>query len=211
LDDLVAHIDAPRLNKLDITFFNDILFDTPQLIRFICCTPTLKPPEKALVFFGGRAATVYLSSLTSRNYLLCVGILCRNSDWQVSLVHQVCTSSLPPFSTLEDLYIDEDQFSPAHSQDKIENALWLELLHPFGAVKNLYLSQKIAPRIVPALQELVGTRATGVLPTLQNIFLQRLEPWGFVQTGIQRFVATREVISDPIAISPWDGAPRFRG
>jgi len=35
LDDLVARIDAPRLNKLFISFFNQILFDTPQFIQFI--------------------------------------------------------------------------------------------------------------------------------------------------------------------------------
>ena len=39
LDDLVARIDAPQLNSLDITFFNDIVFDTPQLVRFISHTP----------------------------------------------------------------------------------------------------------------------------------------------------------------------------
>ena len=35
LDDLVACIDAPQLNILHIFFFNDIVFDTPQLVRFI--------------------------------------------------------------------------------------------------------------------------------------------------------------------------------
>jgi hypothetical protein len=41
LDDLVAHIDAPRLNKLDVTFFKQNAFDTVQLIQFISRTPTL--------------------------------------------------------------------------------------------------------------------------------------------------------------------------
>jgi hypothetical protein len=205
LDDLVAHIDAPRLNKLHITFFNDIVFDTPQLMRFVCRTPTLKSPEKARVIFGDRFATVNLSSLTSRDDLLHVRFSCRELDWQVSLVHQVLTSSLPPLSTLEDLCIDEDSYWPAHSQDDVENSLWLELLLPFRTVKNLYLCKNFAPRIVSALKELVGTRATGVLPALQNIVLEGLEPSGPVQEGIQQFVAARQVISGPIAVSPWDG------
>jgi hypothetical protein len=39
LEDLVTDIDALQLNKLEITFFNDIVFDTPQLIQFISRTP----------------------------------------------------------------------------------------------------------------------------------------------------------------------------
>jgi hypothetical protein len=105
---------------------------------------------------------------------------------------------------LEHLYIEEDKYSRAHWRDDIENSLWLELLHPFRAVKNLYLSEKIAIRVVPALKELDGIRATEVLPTLQNVFLEKLEPSGPVQEGFQQFVATRRVTSDPIAVSLWD-------
>jgi hypothetical protein len=47
LDDLVARIDAPRLNDLQITFFNYIVFNTLRLIQFISCTPTLRALEKA--------------------------------------------------------------------------------------------------------------------------------------------------------------------
>jgi len=86
----------------------------------------------------------------------------------------------------------------------MENSLWLELLLPFRTVKNLYVSEDFVPRILPALQELVGSRATEVLPNLQNIFLEGHEPSGPVQEGIQQFVAARQVISDPITVSPWD-------
>jgi hypothetical protein len=204
LDDLVARIDAPRLNKLYVNFFNDIVFDTPQLIRFIGRTPKLKALEKVHATFGGDFARVNFSSLTSRDDLLRVEISCRELDWQVSLVHQAFTSSLPPLPTLEDLYIYEDQSSRSHWPDNIENALWLELLHPFRAVKNLYLSEEFARRIGPALQELVGIMAAEVLPTLQNIFLEGLEPSEPVQEGIQQFVSTRQATSDPIAVSRWD-------
>jgi hypothetical protein len=110
---------------------------------------------------------------------------------------------LPPLFTIEELYITEDISWRAHRQDNIENALWLELLHPFSAVKNLHLSEELALHIGPALQELVGGGATEVLPALQNIFLQGLLPSGRVQEGIRQFVATRQVTS-PIAVSHWN-------
>jgi hypothetical protein len=203
LDDLVAHVVAPRLSQLHITFFNQIIFDTPQFIQFICRTPRLRAFKKARVTFHGGFATVNLSSLTFGDELLVV-VFCREVDWQVSSMEQVCTSSLPPLSSLEDLYVNEGLFSRPHWQDNIDNSLWLELLHPFRAVKNLYLSKEFASRIVPALEELIGIRATEVLPALKNVFLEGLEPSGRIQKGIRQFVATRQVIGDPIAVSRWN-------
>ena len=60
-------------------------------------------------------------------------------------------------------------------QDDDENSLWVELLHPFAAVKYLYPSEKIVPHIALALQEPVKGKTTEVLPTLDNIFLKPLE------------------------------------
>jgi hypothetical protein len=203
-EDLVSHIDAPRLHRFHITFFNQIVFDTPQLIRFICRTPRLKPLEKAWVIFDGDAARVDLSPLEFGSGIpLTVEISCRELDWQISSMEQVCTSSLPPLSTLESLYINDGPSSRAHWQDNIDNSLWLELLHPFRSVKNLYLSNELAWYVVPALQQLVGRRATEVLPTLQNIFLEGLQPLGPLREGIMQFVAARHT-GDPITVSIWD-------
>ena len=68
-------------------------------------------------------------------------------------------------------------------------------------MKNLYLSEEIARRIVPALQDLVGERATEVLLTLQNIFLEEGQRSGPVQEGIQQVVAVRQAAGHPIAVS----------
>jgi hypothetical protein len=86
----------------------------------------------------------------------------------------------------------------------MENTLWLQLLLPFTAVKNLYLSEEYALSIAVSLQELVGDRITEVLPSLQNIYVQELEPWGPFQENIGQFVAARQLSDHPIAISVWD-------
>ena len=203
LDDLVAYLDAPRLNDLSVTFFNDIEFQTPQFMQFIRRAPSLEPLETARVVFGDCAARVDFSSKTSDSILLNTEISCRESDWQVSSLEQVCTLCLPLPSTTEDLYICRDKHSGLYWQGNIENALWLELLLPFATVKNLYLSQEFAPRIVPALQELVGSRTMEVLPTLQNIFLEELQPSGPIQEGIGKFVAARQLSGHSLTISLW--------
>ena len=79
-----------------------------------------------------------------------------------------------PLSTIEDLYIDHRYKELVWKNDSIEDTLWLGLLLPFTAVNNLYLSEKFALGITDALQEIVG-RITEVLPSLQNIFVERLD------------------------------------
>ena len=208
LEVVVALIDAPRLLHLETTLFNDIIFDTPQLTQFISRTPIMKALEKARVTFDGNATAVELSSLTSGKYdKLEVRIPCRELDWQVSSMEQICISCLPPLPTL-DLHIDGNPHYRQHWQANVENAPWLRLLRPFTSVKNLYLSEEIARRIVPALQELVGVRATEVLPALENIFLEEGQRSGPVQEGIQEVVTVRQATNHPIAVS-YQAKPKF--
>jgi hypothetical protein len=200
LEEILAGIDAPRLNKMHMYFFNLIKFHTPQLLQFISQIPTLRAPEKGHIAFTFEAIIVKFPSRTSDYDALGVRIEC-TAERQLSSLGQVCTSSLPPLSTLEDLYIFVDRANPPPWQDDVENASWLELLHPFAAVKNLYLCDQIVPRIAPVLQELVGARTTEVLPTLENIFLEPSAPG---HEGIEKFVAARRLTSHPVAVSIWD-------
>ena len=205
LEDLVACTDAPQLNRSSITFFNDIVFDTPQFMQFISRTPMLRAPDKAHITLQDRAAKVSFSSQTSRDQGSSVHILCKGLDWQISSLEQVCISCMPTLFVLENLYLCEDSVSPPDLKDSVENGQWLELFRPFIAVKNLYLSENLASRIAPALQELVEGRTTDVLPALQNIFLKGLESSGSVQDSesIGKLVAARQAADHPIVISPW--------
>ena len=202
LDDLVAGINAPQLYNVHITFFNQIVFDSPQFIQFINRTPTLKLFEKASVAFKDGVANINLSSRSSCHEELDVRIPCKELDWQISSVEQVLTSCLPPLPTLEDLYISENPYWQSDWQDNIENTLWLELLHPFTAVKNLYLSKDSARRIWPSLQEIFGDAATEVLPALEIIFLEGLQEWK--QEDTKKLVAMRTAGGHPITISHWN-------
>jgi hypothetical protein len=220
LEEILARIDAPRLDKMHITLFNQIIFDTTQLFQFISRTPTLRAPERGYIEFRPECAVVQFPSQTSvvkfplQTYLyevltmeiLCKASECIASEWQLSFLEQAFTSSLPPVSTLEDLYISfhvlDSSSYPPHRQDDDENTLWLELLHPFAAVKNLYIGKEFVPRIARALQEL-GGGTTEVLPALENIFLE-FQPSGPLHKGIEKFVAARQLTSHPVAVSRWD-------
>ena len=217
-DDLVTSIDSPQLEYLDIIFFNDLIFDIPQLLQFITRTPMLNAPEKARISFGHGAARINLLSQSSGYGELIVEISCRGPDWQISSLEQVCTTCWPLLSigTLKDLCIFEHPYSQPDWQGGIQDGLlwqdlWVELFGPFTDVKNLYLSEVFAPHIVLALhwQGVVVGRTTAAFPALENIFFKELQPSGAIQKAIGEFVDMREITGHPIVVSRWDGRSRF--
>jgi hypothetical protein len=202
LEELVARINTPELHRLSITFFNDIDFDVPELIQFI--TLTFEAPKYVHVVFDSLLAHVQLQPQESNDLVVGVYILCREPNWQLSSLAQICTMSLPHLSTTENLFIYEAPHPQLDWKDGIEDIDWLELLLPFTAVKNLYLSKQFAPRIAPALQEITGGGTTEVLSTLQNLYLEGFQPSESVQEGIAQFISARQLTSHPVAVSVWD-------
>jgi hypothetical protein len=63
-EDLVSRINVPQLSTLYITLFEQIEFNTLQLVQFVSCTPMLKELKTASLVFG-QSASVSLSSQTS--------------------------------------------------------------------------------------------------------------------------------------------------
>jgi hypothetical protein len=202
-EDLVARLDAPLLRRLNIALFHQLIFDTPQLTQFISRTPKFKACDEARVDLFDQLVSIRLSSQASDG-ALDLQILCRQSDWQLSSLAQVCSSSFPQalIPMVEHLYI-QSGFGYSLWQDDMENSQWLELFHSFTGVKDLYISFEFAPRIVPALQEL-GERVTEVLPALQTVFLEEPLPSGPAQEIIAQFVAARQLAGHPIAVSLWE-------
>jgi hypothetical protein len=200
LENLVGQIDAPLLNYSQMTFFHQLMFDTPQLAQFIGRIPKFKANVEACVTFSHSYVLITLPQPLDGT--LDLKISCQQADWQLSSLAQVCSSS--PLQTLiptvERLYISSG-FPLPHWQDDIEHSQWLELLHPFTAVKDLHISPTFLPRIVPALQELVGERVTEVLPALRTLFLDEPLASRPVQEIIEQFVAARQLASHPIAVS----------
>ena len=206
LEDLVAGIDTPLLNCFEISFFARFTFYTTRLIQFISRTPTLEVPDQARVDFSDLYIKVTFSKASSSSYHLTLMILCNQPEFQISSIAQICTSLFPRsfIRKVERLTIREKGNSKVEWKDDIENSKWLELLHPFMGVKNLYVSEEFAPHIAPSLQELVGGRTTEVLPTLQSLFFEEPHQSGAVGEAIGKFVAARQLSNIPVAVSYWD-------
>ena len=203
LEVLVARIHAPLLNYFETTFFTRAVFHTSYLSQFISRIPKFRELKEARVVFSGGNISVRVPSPTQTlgRTVLSVGISHNNPNWWPSSLAQLLTSTLPLFLTVEHLYM---RLPPPHWQ-LTEDSEWLELLRPFTAVKNIYLSKKIALRIGPALQELGSDeRVTKELPALQNIFWADIQPTESVQQAIQYFAYTRWLSGRPVAVHRWE-------
>ena len=206
LEDFVAQIDVPLLDRFEIIFFNQLLFHTPQILQFLSRAETLNTINQATVVFLNDMVAIILSQKTETvNHTgLSVAISCTQSDWQLSSLAQICVSSLPHLSTLERLVIHEGRRRPPAWQDDMENRQWLELLQPFAAVKDLYLSKQVALRVAPILQGISTETTPEVLPALQTFFLEESQAPEPIQEGIGHFVAVRQLSGHPVAIHDWE-------
>ena len=205
LEDFVARIDAPLLNSISIEFFGEPMFDTVQLVQLIKRAPKFNAFKEArVIFFNSKVEVTISNPLPSQSIML--GIECRQSNLQLSSLAQVCGPSLLPLPTVEHLYIYENRFllfPPPWKDDEITQ--WLALFQQFTALKNLYLSNDLAPRIMPMFRNLVGERVAEVLPALQNIFLQDLQlSSGPVLKAIRQFVKARKLSGHPVTVHHWN-------
>jgi len=209
LEDLLARIDAPRLNHLSIRFFMDLEFDVPQLHRLINHAEQFKAyghhdADVAIFNHGIQLDLCPRTGLVDYNSpVLMLGINCKELDWQLSSLAQVCISSFPLISTLEELKIREFEFRSSLWKEDMEDTQWLEFLDPFTSLKNLYLTDEISRHVCGALQELSGERATEVLPSLRNLFVDGSRSLEHLQETIKPFVATRQLSGHPVAIDHW--------
>jgi hypothetical protein len=218
LEDFVSRFDAPLIHQFIITFFNQLVFDTPFLHHFISRTRGFQEPSSADVVFDSTYAEVALSrqglQLGDEMFELGLRISCKPFNWQLSSLVQVL-SSLPPVPTLrflkvrirEDSYPREQQQARQEQRwDDTESTQWLELFGVFASVGYLWLSGHLVPLISPVLKELGQ-----VLPVLQNLSLWEPLPSGASRIAIEQFVAARRSSYFPVTVRHMEGEGAWAG
>jgi len=207
LEDLLSQIDAPRLGYAFIRFFNQLVFDIAELPKFISRTEKLRTLNRAEAFFDGQAVGIGLyrpETTVPRN--LTIRIACSPSDWQLSSLTQLCNQSPSLLSRVEQLDIRDCHSREPHIQDIMQ---WVDLFYPFTAVESLRIPREMGTRIAPVLHELAEPRAAEVLPALNSLIFEELEPSssepGSLPRAIDGFIAARERSGHPVEVRRWDG------
>ena len=207
---LVAQVDAPLLDYISMSFFHQFTFDTPQLAQFMMRATGLKAFNEAHVDFRDCVWVKFFSQTetifhTKGSYLT---IQCGILELQLSCLAQLFTSFFPSIYTMEHLYIYSRHLEPQPQED-VENLRWLETFQSFTAVKSLYVSKEFVQGIAHSLQELGEERLMDVFPALESLFLEGFQISRPVQEAVEKFVAARQLLGHPVAVSDWDNLNRF--
>jgi len=219
MEDLVAQMDAPLLGSMEITLFHREVLEVSELAKFVRRADRLSLVHRAEVTFGSFCISVTLSRNLRKvgPKTLMLKLACPESDLQLSYLAHFCASCLPTLCPFESLHIlvPPRPSKPLRILVSLEHAWidvmdhpdpqWLELLRLFNNVKNLRLCKIIAPRIARALTWLPEEQSMGVLPALENVFISRLESFGYVGEAISEFADARQPFGCPVSIHNWEG------
>ena len=198
LEDFVAQFDAPRLTMFSIWFFNQLIYQVPQLFRFVGRTQILEQARRmdAEVFFNESLVYInlYHGPVESGKIPLDLQISCQGLDWQVSHLAAVLSQCSTILSNVGHLSIDayDLQASLRNDLDRIE---WLELFHHFTAVQSLEVSAQLAGLVADVLNVTVEM-APELLPTLQLFCLD-----GLSVGRVEEFITARQVSGRPVTVA----------
>ena len=202
-EDIVARIETPLLHMLSVAFFMDLIFHIPRLHYFIGRTKSLGSHHQALMEFSSMETKIMFGSSFH------LEVRCERLDWQLSSISQIFGEQLPLLSHVEQLELCEN---PAltrttwKTDPDMDSPLWLELFRLFTSVQSLYISETLVPPVAVALHEL-SEGTIELLPALQSLFLEGLQPAGPEQKSLQSFVDSRRLSGHPVIIQNWERQP----
>ena len=199
LEDLVAQVDAPLLVHVAIKFFNQLVFETPQLSLFIGRAKMLKSPSKAMISSFQRGITICLTQPSATNSDIDVDgksyieVSSNELDWQVSSLAQICGHT-DLLGCVEELEIcTKPLLVLPRWQDDMDNTQLLELFHSFSGVKVLQMTSALGPTVASALQQVTEEPTFGALPALRHIQVGRTQTF----TSVEQFIAMYKSSSSP--------------
>ena len=193
-EDFLARTYIPQLNSLNILFFEDPIFDLPQLRSLVVGGEGLKPHSLAWFMLDVHKVEIILGSPPR----IVFGIL--EWDQQLSSLAEVCTQNLPVLSSVEQLSICNHLLASMDWRAEMSSLQWHQLFLPFIAVRDLYVSEQLVPFATAALTELTGERSMEVLPALNRLFLEGFQPSGDVQEAFGPFISSRQLYGRPVVI-----------
>lgn len=199
LEDLISRVDAPGLNYLHLQFFDQPIFDVPQLSQLFHRFERLRSPLKAIIVIYEGAIKVSMSSPVGNSDILSMILLCTGLDRQISLLGQFCAQCLPLLSHVTKL----DLYRVHHTQtDQQGSGTWLRLIRPFNALQILRVWElELEIQIARTLGELTGEGVTEVFPMLHTIMLGWFHRVEFLVVPLLKpFVDARQLLDRPVEV-----------
>lgn len=165
LEGLLSLMDTPHLEKLQITFFNEITFVVPYLLRHMS-TERFKFNYARCCFYEEGVAVWIFPDEESRTYAFCMHIICDHFDHQLSSAAQIFHVLSPLYFGVQHLIIHYREHNlSSMGSDEARRTRWRELLMSFNNVNTLRVPNGLVGElsrflrqdgeVLPELKELV--------------------------------------------------------
>ena len=192
-EDLVARIDTPRLEDIEVTFSNKYTLYCSVLTRFINRIEMSKSYRQARLLFSESAISVSLTQPEARTRIK-FQLFCEPFPLQLSSMTRIVNQFSALLLDVQDLLV---AVTPQSRQEDISyTGRWLTLLHLFEGVKWLYLVGNLSIEIVRILQ-----LYNAVLPALRGIYIPQPGPRHVpLREALVSFMTSRRLSGHPIAV-----------
>ena len=169
LEALVHRITAPRLERLQIGFFNQLTYSVTRLLQFVNATENLKFKSAKFSFFD-ELLDVELYPHEAEVYALSITVNCCHLDWQVFSAAQIFNVLSPLFSAVEHLTLQHEVHSQSSEEhNEADRTKWRRLLGSFRNVKTLRIDEGLVEELSRCLELGDGEVPLEVLPELQEL------------------------------------------
>ena len=170
LEALLYRISAPRLEKLEIVFFNQLTFSVPCLLHFVGTTENLRFKTAKFKFSDRHVDVKVYPHEEPDMFALSFAVNSCHLDWQVSSMAQIFNALGPVLSAVEHLTFEHEfhsQSSEAHNE--VDPTEWRKLLPLFSNVKTLRIAEGLVEELSRCLQLDDGKLSSEMLPELQEL------------------------------------------
>jgi hypothetical protein len=205
LDNLAARIDAPHLSDIDVTFFSQPTMDALQLSRFIerIEVQSVMSLSQAEVKTSEHAISISFINSRVSTPPLRLQISCRQLDWQLSCMAQVCDQFSPFLFRVKELRINTTRSSSG--QDDEADEQWLDLVRSFDGITDFWMANELTADILCALGQ-TDEGHTTVLPALRHIHIEKPmemnEPsWDVLLSVTRSFITSRSLSGSPVHVN----------
>ena len=197
LENLVAQINTPLLERLSLTLFFELAFTLVNLTEFIHGTERFGYPF-AEVIFNKDGASIDASCYGQHGIgKLSLRVNCERLGWQIDSATQVCSALGQVMSAVEELSLDlRADGIPADWENALDNMLWHELLLPFIGVKKLHIGSSLVPELSQALESVPGGLVLELMPELRELEVPlKID---HATNAFSVFMKTRESVGRPV-------------
>jgi hypothetical protein len=202
LEAFVARAHMPALTIMKIRFFNQLIFEIPQLYIFTSRVRHRSFHHVEIEYFKD-SVYIWFNREGSRGHglegcTLKLIIPCRQLDWQLSFTTEI-------FNQIPNLISDVNllqiyNFEMPAGREGVDPAQWLELFQPLPSLSEIrVVAEELLLDVVHALVN--EDMATGVLPGLTSLHLRGYRKSPSAKHAVERFIAARKLANRNIFLS----------